>query len=99
MTNHGTLLATAAALAASTLPAAAIRSRSGTLGRAAWSIRSRSSTLRGRADDPGAFVVTGGRGQVLRVEPGHRSRVPLVISAASVAAWDNHLVTAIVSAS
>jgi hypothetical protein len=44
-------------------------------------------------------VVTGGRGQVLRVEPGHRSRVPLVISAASVAAWDNHLVTAIVSAS
>jgi hypothetical protein len=47
------------------------------------------------ADDPGAFVVTGGRGEVLRAEPGQGGCAPLPISAASVAAWDNHLVMAL----
>jgi hypothetical protein len=44
-------------------------------------------------DAPGEFVITGGRGQVLRVAPGHDDQTPLVV-AASTAAWDNHLVMA-----
>jgi uncharacterized protein len=47
------------------------------------------------ADDPGTFVVTGGRGEVLRVEPGRGGCAPLTIPRATVAAWDNHLVTAV----
>jgi hypothetical protein len=42
-------------------------------------------------DAPGEFVITGGRGQVLRVTPEHDDRTPVVV-AASTAAWDNHLV-------
>ncbi len=45
-------------------------------------------------DAPGEFVITGGRGQVLRFAPGHDDRTPLVVAAPTIAAWDNHLVMA-----
>ena len=43
---------------------------------------------------PEQFVITGGRGQVLRVDPGHDDRTPVVVAAPSIAAWDNHLAMA-----
>jgi hypothetical protein len=46
------------------------------------------------AEDPGAFVVTSGRGEVFKVEPGRGRRELLTIPGATVAAWDNHLMTA-----
>jgi hypothetical protein len=49
------------------------------------------------AEAPGAFVITGGRGEVVRVEPGH-DQTPLGIAAQSFAAWDNHLAMAPVEA-
>ena len=45
-------------------------------------------------DAPGEFVITGGRGQVLRFAPGHDDQTPLVVAAPTIAAWDNHLVMA-----
>jgi hypothetical protein len=46
------------------------------------------------ADAPGAFVITGGRGEVLRVEPGRGNPTPVVVAGQTAAAWDNHLVVA-----
>jgi hypothetical protein len=46
------------------------------------------------ADAPGAFVITGGRGQVLRVDPARGDGAPVVVAAPSIAAWDNHVATA-----
>jgi uncharacterized protein len=45
------------------------------------------------ADAPGAFVITGGRGEVVRVEPGHEE-TPVRVAAQSLAVWDNHLMMA-----
>jgi hypothetical protein len=44
------------------------------------------------AADPGAFVVTSGRGDVLQVEPRRDRRAPMAGLAPTVAAWDNHLI-------
>jgi hypothetical protein len=46
------------------------------------------------ADEPGAFVITGGRGDVLRVEPGRGEATPLVLAGLTASAWDNHLIAA-----
>jgi hypothetical protein len=46
-------------------------------------------------DAPGEFVITGGRGQVLRVDPAFGDRTPVAVAAASIAAWDNHVTMAL----
>lgn len=46
------------------------------------------------ADEPGAFVVTGGRGDVLRIEPGLGEATRLVLAGQTASAWDNHLTAA-----
>jgi hypothetical protein len=46
------------------------------------------------AHKPGAFVITGGRGDVLRVEPGRGEATPLVLAGLTASAWDNHLIAA-----
>ncbi|MGH6905505.1 MAG: DUF1513 domain-containing protein, partial [Geminicoccaceae bacterium] len=43
------------------------------------------------ADEPGAFVITGGRGDVLRIDPVRGSRAPVVLAGPAATAWDNHL--------
>ena len=45
-------------------------------------------------DASGEFVITGGRGQVLRVASGRDDRTPVVVASRSVTAWDNHLTMA-----
>ena len=45
------------------------------------------------AVDPGGFVITSGRGEVLRVEPRRDRGMPMAVAGAPfVAAWDNHLI-------
>ncbi|MGH6898308.1 MAG: DUF1513 domain-containing protein [Geminicoccaceae bacterium] len=46
------------------------------------------------ADAPGKFVITGGRGDVLSVEPGRGKRAPVVVAGQTATAWDNHLARA-----
>ncbi len=46
------------------------------------------------ADTPGAFLVSDGRGQILRVEPRARRQSPVPIANQLVTPWDNHLATA-----
>jgi hypothetical protein len=43
------------------------------------------------AEAPGAFVITGGRGAVLRVEPGRGQQTPVAVPGWTATAWDNHL--------
>ena len=43
------------------------------------------------AEAPGAFVVTGGDGAVLRVERRTGARRALTIAGGTTAPWDNHL--------
>ena len=43
------------------------------------------------AEAPGAFVVTGGDGTVLRVEPRTGARQALTVAGGTAAPWDNHL--------
>lgn len=45
-------------------------------------------------DAPGGFVLTGGRGEVVRVEPGRGGRTPVAVAGQSETAWDNHLTMA-----
>jgi hypothetical protein len=47
------------------------------------------------AEEPGAFVITGGNGEVLRVDPVRGQRAPLSIAGQSATAWDNHLSLAV----
>ena len=50
------------------------------------------------AEAAGAFVITGGRGEVLSVEPGRGSRTPMIVAGETATAWDNHLALAPVAA-
>ncbi len=42
------------------------------------------------AEAPGAFLVTGGNGEVVRVAPRTRGRHRLIVAGAATP-WDNHL--------
>ena len=44
------------------------------------------------AQTPGAFVITGGRGDVVTIEPGQGGRPSMDVAGRT--AWDNHLMTA-----
>jgi hypothetical protein len=46
------------------------------------------------AGAPGAFVVSDGRGEVLRVEPRTGHQAPIALADRLVSPWDNHLTTA-----
>jgi hypothetical protein len=46
------------------------------------------------ADEPGAFVITGGRGEVVRIDPVLGNRAPVAVAGQSGTAWDNHLAPA-----
>jgi hypothetical protein len=43
------------------------------------------------ADAPGAFLVTGGGGEVIRVEPRSGARQPLTVPGTRGMPWDNHV--------
>jgi uncharacterized protein len=47
------------------------------------------------AEEPGGFVITSGRGEVLRVDPLRGKRAPLAVAGQSATAWDNHLSLAV----
>jgi uncharacterized protein len=46
------------------------------------------------ADEPGAFVITGGRGEVVRIDPVLGNRARVAVAGQSGTAWDNHLAPA-----
>jgi uncharacterized protein len=46
------------------------------------------------ADEPGAFVITGGRGDVLRIDPVLGNLAPVAVAGQTATAWDNHLALA-----
>ncbi len=46
------------------------------------------------AEAPGAFIVSDGRGEILRVEPRTGRQSPVPIADRLVTPWDNHLTTA-----
>ncbi len=46
------------------------------------------------AEAPGAFIVSDGRGEILRVEPRAHRQAPVPIAERLVTPWDNHLATA-----